>query len=262
MKTNFSRVFPASPLVMSATLLVSFLAATSFGQDTVESLTPLAKKNDVKAQVNLGLLLAKRGDFKEALDWFKRASKNDAVAQLNLGSMYAAGEGMSQPNMKEAATWLRKAADQGLAEAQFRLGYCYERALGLKKDDAEAVKWYQKAAEQGWREAQVVMASRCYQGIGTSQDYAEAVKWYVKAAEQGNAEAQYRLGVCYSLGQGVPGRDFVESYKWLSLAATQGRKDALEMREKLPSYYKMTPEQVAEGRKRAGSFTAKPLAGS
>jgi Sel1 repeat-containing protein len=44
----------------------------------------------------------------------------------------------------------RKAAEQGHAEAQYRLGSCYREGFGVQQDDAEATKWYRKAAEQGY----------------------------------------------------------------------------------------------------------------
>ena len=42
-----------------------------------------------------------------------------------------------------------KKAEQGDAEAQYRLGSCYYNGDGVNEDKAEAVKWYRKAAEQG-----------------------------------------------------------------------------------------------------------------
>lgn len=43
----------------------------------------------------------------------------------------------------------RKAAEQGDAVAQRKLGYRYGNGIGVKQDHAEAFKWYRKAAEQG-----------------------------------------------------------------------------------------------------------------
>ena len=43
----------------------------------------------------------------------------------------------------------RPLADQGVADAQFNLGFMYANGEGVPQDDAEAVKWYRKAAEQG-----------------------------------------------------------------------------------------------------------------
>ena len=42
-----------------------------------------------------------------------------------------------------------QAAEQGDAEAQFSLGYCYENGLGVTKSIVNAKKWYKKAAAQG-----------------------------------------------------------------------------------------------------------------
>ena len=42
--------------------------------------------------------------------------------------------------------WLRMAAEQGNADAQYELGYCYEYRMGNKN---EARTWYRRAAEQG-----------------------------------------------------------------------------------------------------------------
>jgi len=49
----------------------------------------------------------------------------------------------------EAAKWLRKAADQGDASAQYNLGIAYARGDGVAKNEAEALKWFRMAAEQG-----------------------------------------------------------------------------------------------------------------
>ena len=61
------------------------------------------------------------------------------------------------PNEAEAAKWIRKAAYQGDAAAQFNLGMRYHRAgvWGLQQDATEskieAYKWLQLAAAQGYK---------------------------------------------------------------------------------------------------------------
>ena len=83
----------------------------------------------------------------------------------------------------------RKAAEQGLAKAQYDLGVCYGNGYGVEKNYSEAVKWYRKAAEQGLAKAQYDLGV-CYgNGNGVEKNYSEAVKWYRKAAEQGDAKA-------------------------------------------------------------------------
>ena len=45
--------------------------------------------------------------------------------------------------------WLRLAAEQGLAETQYGLGYAYYTGEGVTQDYAQAVAWFSLAAEQG-----------------------------------------------------------------------------------------------------------------
>ena len=56
-------------------------------------------------------------------------------------------------NLWLAAKWFHRAAEQGHAESQYKLGECYRYGWGLEKDEVEAMKWYRKAAEQGHEES-------------------------------------------------------------------------------------------------------------
>ena len=57
----------------------------------------------------------------------------------------------------EAVKWYRKAAEQGIAEAQFNFGACYASGYGVKKDPDRAIDWYRKAAAQGNEDAQAAL---------------------------------------------------------------------------------------------------------
>jgi len=117
----------------------------------------------------------------------KAAEQGLAKAQLKLGSMYYDGDGVPQDYL-EAEKWWRKVAEQGLSIAQYNLGFMYANGEGVAKDGAEAVKWYRKAAEQGDGLALYSLGVMYAEGgDGLPQDAAEAVKWYRKAAEQGYA---------------------------------------------------------------------------
>src|SRR5215472_14731750 len=72
----------------------------------------------------------------------------DPQSQYNRGTAYWYGNGVPQ-DYAEAAKWYRKAAQEGYAEAQNRLGQMLEIGQGVRQDDAEAAQWYRKAAEQG-----------------------------------------------------------------------------------------------------------------
>ncbi len=112
----------------------------------------------------------------------------------------------------------------------------------MLKDATEAVKWYRKAAEQGLAQAQSNLGQHYLVGEGVAKDAVEAATWYCKAAEQGDKNGQYNLGHCYRTGVGVA-KDYVEAYKWFSLASAQGDEDA--RKAKLFTGQQMTPEQIA-----------------
>jgi TPR repeat protein len=49
----------------------------------------------------------------------------------------------------EAVKWYRKAAEQNNADAQYKLGMCYEYERGVAEDSVEAYKWLWLSARQG-----------------------------------------------------------------------------------------------------------------
>ena len=109
-------------------------------------------------------------DEKEAERLFKQsipgvrelAEKGNMYAQTMLGGAYLQGIGGLPKDEKLAVFWYRKAADQGLKEAQFALGVCYANGLGLPKDLEQAVKWYRKAADQGDEDAKQALKELGY----------------------------------------------------------------------------------------------------
>jgi TPR repeat protein len=89
----------------------------------------------------------------------------------------------------------------------------------LTADYQQAATWYRKAADQGNTVAQIHLADLYRDGRGVPRDMAQAMDWYRKAADHGDAGAQGTLAMLYSVGMGVP-RDDVEAYYWLCLAAS------------------------------------------
>lgn len=53
----------------------------------------------------------------------------------------------------EAYLWAKKAAEQGLAKAEYAVGYFTEVGIGTIRDEREAVIWFKRAAEHGDRRA-------------------------------------------------------------------------------------------------------------
>lgn len=119
----------------------------------------------------------------------------------------------------------------------------HENGQGASKSYAKAAEWYHKAAEQGLARAQVRLGLMYNYGRGVPKDYAKAAQWYRMAAVQGHARAQSSLGGSYGNGVGVT-QDYVQAYMWLSLAAAQGLKAAGKDRKSIAK--RMTPAQIEE----------------
>ena len=120
------------------------------------------------------------------------------------------------------------------------------------KADQKPIEEVKAKAETGDAKSQVELGRRYDKGAGVAKDHAEAAKWYRKAAEQNYVDAQFNLGMCYEEADAGT-EDWAEVYKWLSLAARQGHEGAKKFMTVLESKL-MTPEQIAQGQKRAREF--------
>lgn len=121
---------------------------------------------------------------------------------------------------------LRRAAEQGDADAQHQLGVMYENGEGVAKDDSNAVEWH------------------------------------IRAAAQGHSDAQRNLAFRYETGKGVP-QDYVAAYTLLLLASIFNEAHPREIDGVVLSaigriYPKMTREQINEAMRRAKEWQAGP----
>lgn len=124
-------------------------------------------------------------DYPTALKEFTiLAEQGDAAAQLAVGRMYMIGQGAKQ-DREQAARWLKAAATQSNADAQFFLGAMY---------------------------------------LLPQTDVGEGAKWLRLSADQGNQDAQYLLGKTYMQGAKQLERDPVQGMMWLLLAAKGNRQ--------------------------------------
>jgi hypothetical protein len=164
--------------------------------------------------------------------------ERDAGENFKLGLAYFQGTGDVVQDKVEGVRYFKKAAEQGLAEAQFNLSILYHTGDGVAQDRSEGLKWLIKAAEQGPAEAQHQLGMTYYKGENTheqlaaAQDKAEAARWMRKSAEQGHAQAQTMLGIMYHRGEGVA-TDREEGIRWLRKAAAQGNKGGKDILAKL-----------------------------
>jgi hypothetical protein len=151
---------------------------------------------------------------------------------------------------------LKVAADAGDPVAQDKMG---------ERDSANAEAWYRKAAEQGFAHAQgklgyrLLLRSRTSPGLSPAARSAmtdEAVRWITCAAYQGDKRGQADFSDICLEGKLVK-QDLIEAYKWGELAARGSIIDTATISgqwNRDAAVLKMNAEQIAEGRKRVAEF--------
>jgi TPR repeat protein len=150
----------------------------------------------------------------------------------------------------KAASAFQKAAAKGNIEAQRRLGFMYYHGEGVAQDNKRAVTLFEKAAGAGDIQSASNLAKMYEFWMGVEQDYKRAVAWYRTAADLGDSASQFAASVMYYKGEGMT-RDRIEAAKWWTLAMMKGGDFAETIRSSVESAEaKLTPEEIAEGKRR------------
>lgn len=155
---------------------------------------------------------------------------------------------------------LLKLAENGDAEAQYKVGMAYHNGDGVEKNDATAAGWLAKSLAQNYPPAFGTCGEFYMQGIGVAQDpkfaaslfsmgaeagdihsiyrlgwvywyadsYTEAIPYLERAAEGGSAPAKCLLGKSYFNGKGVP-EDKAKALEMFEEAANDGDAEAQYM---------------------------------
>jgi len=139
----------------------------------IEKWKPLAEKGDVNAQYCLGLQY-RFGSWEPDPEKMK---DEETIWEPDPEEM------KDYKGYQEAIKWFKKAAEQGYARAQHKLGGMYKRGEGVSKDDKEAVKWYKKASEQEAM-AKFLLGTMYARGEGVIEDDQEALRLMGEAAEE------------------------------------------------------------------------------
>ena len=123
---------------------------------------------------------------------------------------------------------LDRLAENGNAEAQYKMGIFLSTGKDIEKDAEEGFKWFLKAAEQGHPGAQYAVALSYHLGVvNTNYDTVvhknetEVFKWLTKAANQGEQDAMIDLANCYREGVGTA-VDYKKAAKLVRKSAESG----------------------------------------
>jgi TPR repeat protein len=235
----------------------------------VKELTAEARSGAADAQYLLALYECcgpVSRDNASADGWMLKSAEQGYVpAQAAMGRMYLVNQLSGPvPNYADADRWLRLAATQGDADAQFWLGVGYERGYFGGIDYQESLKWLRKSAVQGLPDAQFNLGQRYEDGTGVPKSHEMAASWYRKAADHfsdisGVFNAEVQLAYMYRDGR-LKGND-VEAYMWFAvLDASVDPPINPATDEDLQHVAKrMTKSEIAEAQQRAREWINRRL---
>jgi hypothetical protein len=151
---------------------------------------------------------------------------------------------------------IKVAADAGDPAAQDKMA---------TRDMANAEMWYRKAAQQGFAHAQGKLGDRILMRaqltISTKPEERaalvdEGVKWATLAANQGDKQGETTLARIFLEGKSVK-QDLIEAYKWGDLSAKNPSFEFIvyfgaSLRDS--AILKMDADQIAEAKRRVAAF--------
>ncbi len=170
-------------------------------------------------------------------------------------------KGLAAAERGDYATALKEwkpLAEQGSADAQYKLGIMYRKGEGVTRDYKVAIEWFKLAAEQRNASAQSNLGAMYDQGLGVTRDSNIAFKWFKLAAEKGNYYSLFILGEMYEQGRGVI-RDPIRAHMWWNIAASGELASGLGLarREFVEIQKDMTPAEVSKAQQLARECVTK-----
>ncbi|MDE6463006.1 MAG: sel1 repeat family protein, partial [Muribaculaceae bacterium] len=172
------------------------------------------------------------------LRYVDAARKGDPQGAYNAGHIYEAGEEVDE-NIGLAYQLYEMAANGGLAQGQFEMGYYHYEGCGdAEQDYAVAFDWFEKAYEnpkcsETTRAQAAAYLGVCYQeGLGAVQDDDMAFDYLYEAGEHPDhlwesiqCKVLTALGVAYAFGRGTEA-DIELGYQYFEDAVKLGSEEA------------------------------------
>jgi uncharacterized protein len=228
----FVRYAPAQePIPASTSVRLATLARLEgLKSDDFSRLRARAQVGQREAQYLVALVyeeghLVARDDQATAGWMLKSAEQEYVPAEAEMGRICLADarENVPIPQRAKAEKWLRLAAAQGDADAQFWLGRAYQSGWFGAFDDRQAFGWFRRAAAQGLPDAQLSLGDMYAAGEGVLQSDLAAAGWYRRAADHSPANldgvfaAEVQLTYMYRGGRL---KDKVQAYKWFAIVGS------------------------------------------
>lgn len=131
--------------------------------------------------------------------------QNDLESTYLLGKCFEKGQYLDQADLSLAAQLVRRAAEEGYADAQTTLGFYFfhgREGTGCMRDYDSASHWYNQAIDNGSVSAKYYLGfayyTGCYEGRRTHRpNFTKGIEYYMESAEEGYGRSLYALGDYY-----------------------------------------------------------------
>ena len=162
------------------------------------------------------------GDSEQKLHYYRLAAEEGNVeAQYDLGLALEDVFDKKAPTNEEAFKWMKAAADQGHARANYCLGNFYRSGTWVDSDPYKAFEHYSKAASMGDADG-IDRLGECYlDGTAVPVNEHLAFQYFECAAQLGNPKGLCNLGLCHLHGIGCR-QDTTIAFQWILRAADTG----------------------------------------
>lgn len=124
-------------------------------------------------------------------------------------------------NRAKAYELFLKAAREGVAEAQFMVGFINEKGADVEQDIPSAIEWYCQSYQNGYIVGAYEAARLHYE----TNNYEKAIILFREAEGAGVHKAKLFIGCAYENGYGVQ-QDPDKAFEYYRAASTKGVKEA------------------------------------
>jgi len=182
-------------------LIVNFTFALSFEEvnkiekekgilKALSSYRVLAKRNDTKSIYRLAIIYLKGEGVQQSISTAKTFLEQGSLLNHNksiylLGKLYITKKS-PYFNDKLAFNTFLKAANNGYAPAQNRIGEFLAAGIAVEKDYKLAIKYFEYASKQGYEDAHCNLAFMYANGKGVFPNFGRAHQFAKKGVKKGN----------------------------------------------------------------------------
>ena|SRR5215471_938364 len=144
---------------------------------------PVARGGTAEEDFRQGLAAFNTGDYAGALRlWRPLAERDDPRSEAGIGFMYHRGLGVAVDD-REAAVWLRRAAEHGQAEGQLMLGILFYYGRGVPQSFVRAYAWCELAETDGNTDA-TLCRDAALESMPSDADRQEAFRLVVELRQR------------------------------------------------------------------------------